>query len=132
MVVVRTVWLLLAVAGVASAVMAADSPMMTVSLSCSKIGELSAEGATCDDRIIDVLGVQPLLILGASLAAPPLVAALAMRRWVSWLAVVALLALAFIGLANWTGFWRELLVALPMALVGLALVYFQRVRTHVS
>ncbi|WP_254699043.1 hypothetical protein [Rhodococcus sp. SGAir0479] len=75
-----------------------------VSLSCAKIGE-SQSSFRCDDRIVHVLGIRPLVGLGLLLATPPAVAASAMRRWTSWSAVAALVGLSIAGLANWSSFW---------------------------
>lgn len=77
-----------------------SASMAEVSLECRKIGE-SRSFFRCDDRIVHVLGVWPLFGLGLLLAAPPVVAALAMRKWVSWFAVAALVGLAIAGLVNW-------------------------------
>ncbi|WP_458683338.1 ABC transporter permease [Prescottella equi] len=91
--------------------------MGEVSLACSKIGE-SGSSFRCDDRIIHVLGVWPLIGLGLLLATPPVVAALAMRKWVSWLAVAALVGLSIAGLANWDSYWGGLMFAVPLAALG--------------
>ena len=82
----------------------------------------------CDDRIVHVLGVWPLFGLGLLLAAPPVVAALAMRKWVSWFAVAALVGLAIAGLVNWayTSYWGLLLFAVPLAVLGSIVATFQR------
>jgi hypothetical protein len=92
--------------------------MAEVSLACSKTGE-SGSSFRCDDHIVHVLGAWPLIGLGLLLATPPVVAALAMRKWVSWLAVAALVGLSIAGLANWSSFWGSLLFAVPLAALGL-------------
>lgn len=92
--------------------------MAEVSLGCSKTGE-SGSSFRCDAHIVDVLGAWPLIGLGLLLASPPVVAALAMRKWVSWLAVAALVGLSIAGLANWSSFWGSLLFAVPLAALGL-------------
>ena len=91
--------------------------MAAVSLSCSKIGE-SQSWFRCEDRLVDVLGIRPLIGLGLLLALPPVVAALAMRRWVSWLIVAVLVGVAIAGLANWTSLWGSLLFAVLLAALG--------------
>lgn len=99
--------------------------MAEVSLACSKTGE-SGSSFRCDDRIIRVLGVWPLIGLGLLLATPLVVAALAMRKWVSWLAVAALVGLSIAGLANWSSFWGSLLFAVPLAALGLVAAATQK------
>lgn len=91
--------------------------MAEVSLSCSKIGE-SQSWFRCEDRLVDVLGIWPLVGLGLLLVLPPVVAALAMRRWVSWLIVAVLVGVAIAGLANWTSLWGSLLFAVLLAALG--------------
>lgn len=91
--------------------------MAEVSLSCSKIGE-SQSWFRCEDRLVDVLGIWPLVGLGLLLVLPPVVAALAMRRWVSWLVVAVLVGVAIAGLANWTSLWGSLLFAVLLAALG--------------
>ncbi|TJZ81105.1 ABC transporter permease [Rhodococcus oryzae] len=105
--------------------------MADVSLSCSKSGELYLGGGRyslqCDDSIVHVLGVRPLVWLGLLLVTPPVVAALAMQRWVSWLAVAVLVGLSIVGLANWSSHWMALLFAAPMAALGLVAATVQQV-----
>ncbi|UTM40133.1 ABC transporter permease (plasmid) [Rhodococcus pyridinivorans] len=91
--------------------------MAEVSLSCSKIGE-SQSWFRCEDRLVDVLGIWPLVGLGLLLVLPPVVAALAMRRRVSWLVVAVLVGVAIAGLANWTSLWGSLLFAVLLAALG--------------
>ena len=100
-----------------------------VSLACSKTGE-SGSAVRCDDRIIDVQGIWPLIGLGLLLATPPVVAALAMRKWVSWLAVAALVGLSVAGLANWASFWGSLLFAAPLAALGSVAAVMQKAIPH--
>ncbi|MBS3695695.1 ABC transporter permease [Rhodococcus qingshengii] len=99
--------------------------MAEVSLGCSKTGE-SGSSFRCDDHIVHVLGVWPVICLGLLLASPPVVAALAMRKWVSWLAVAALVGLSIAGLANWSSFWGSLLFAVPLAALGLVAAATQK------
>ncbi|OZC75370.1 hypothetical protein CH251_10295 [Rhodococcus sp. 06-462-5] len=100
--------------------------MFDMSMSCSKIGE----GGTyeCGDRAIDVLGVWPLIGVGLLLATPPAVAAIAMRKSVSWFAVVVLLGLFVTGLFRITSdsYTRLLIFALPLAVIGSVITAFQR------
>jgi hypothetical protein len=124
----RAVWWALAVAALAfTADVGTSSSMAEVSLSCSKIGE-SQSSFRCDDRIVHVLGVWPLVGLGLLLATPPVAAALAMRKWVSWFAVAALVGLSVAGLVNWasTSYWGLLLFAVPLAVLGSVAATFQR------
>lgn len=97
-----------------------------VSLSCAKIGE--DRNFRCDDRMVHILGVWPLVGLGLLLATPTVVAALAMRKWVSWSAVAALIGLSIAGLVNWasTSYWELLLFAVPLAALGAIAATFQR------
>ncbi|WP_207841916.1 ABC transporter permease [Williamsia soli] len=109
----------------------AMSPAGGVSLSCSKSGQLDLEGSRaalqCDDSIVRVEGVWPLVQLGQLLAIPPAVAALVMRRWVSWLVVFTFLVLTFIAVANWSSFWVSLGFAVPMFAVGLLAASVQQI-----
>lgn len=74
----RAVWWALALAALAfTADVGTSWSIAEVSLSCSKIGE-SQSYFRCDDRIVHVLGVWPLVGLALLLAAPPVVAALTM------------------------------------------------------
>ena len=121
-------WWALAVAALAFTAWTVPSMSMAeVSLSCSKIGE-SQSFFRCEDRIVHVLGVWPLVGLGLLLATPPVVAALAMRKWVSWFAVAALVGLSIAGLMNWasTSYWGLLLFAVPLAVLGSIAAAFQR------
>lgn len=97
-----------------------------VSLSCSKIG-VSGTGFGCDAPVVQALGMWPLVGTGLMLAAPPSVAALLSRRWVSWLAVAVLVGLAYAGLENWasTSYWRMLFFAVPLACIGAIAAYHE-------
>lgn len=118
----RAVWWASVVAALAITTWVGTSPMADVSMSCSKMGELYLDGSRsafqCDDSIVRVLGVCPLVGLGLLLAIPPVVAALAMRRWISWLVVAALVGLSIAGLVNWSSYWGSLLFAVPLAALG--------------
>ncbi len=117
--VVRVVWLVISVVAVGYAVSSAGDPVSGVSLGCAKIGEYGADTAVrCDDSIAQVFGAWRLVLLGALLSGPPLLAAFSRRRSVWWLAVVALVVVGLTGLAMWTTIWILLLVALPLAGVG--------------
>lgn len=115
----RAAWSLLGLLAVAGAVWVAGRPVSDMSMSCSKSGALWLDGAPagagCSDSIVSVLGYGPPVGLGVLLAAPPLLAAAAMRRWVSCLAVVLLVILTFVGLTRWFDFWGYLLGAFPLA-----------------
>ena len=118
-----------ALAVVAVAVTASDGTSMAMgdmSLSCSKIGE-GGSFYQCDDRAIDVLGVWPLVWVVLLLAAPLVVAALAMREWVSWVAVAALVGLSLAWLQLWAApsFWYLLIYAVPLAALGAVAATFQ-------
>ncbi|AOD23272.1 ABC transporter permease [Rhodococcus sp. p52] len=114
----RAVWWVSALVALAFTVWVGISwSMAEVSLSCSKIGE-SQSWFRCEDRLVDVLGIWPLVGLGLLLVLPPVVAALAMRRWVSWLIVAVLVGVAIAGLANWTSLWGSLLFAVLLAALG--------------
>ncbi|PVY30546.1 ABC transporter permease [Williamsia muralis] len=129
MLALRAVWWSLALAAVIFTIWTAMSPAEGVSLSCSKSGELGLDGSQaalqCDDSILRVFGSWPLVQLGLMLAVPPAVAALAMKRWVSWLVVLTFGVLAFIAIANWASFWILLGFAVPMAAVGLLVAFVQ-------
>ncbi|MGF0313112.1 ABC transporter permease [Rhodococcus sp. IEGM1428] len=123
----RSVWWALAISALAFTVWNGLSLTMSdVSMSCSKIGE--GGSYHCDDRAIDVLGVWPLVVVGLLLATPPAVAAIAMRQWVSWFAVTALVVLFVAGIASVThdSYWNLLVLALPMAVIGSATAMFRR------
>lgn len=96
-------------------------------MSCSKTGVFD-DGQTsvqCDDSMVQVFGVWPLVLLGLLLVIPPVMAAMAMRWWVSWLVVAAFVGLLFVGLLNWTSFWGLLLIAVPLAVVGFLVAVVQ-------
>ncbi|NKR39494.1 ABC transporter permease [Rhodococcus hoagii] len=99
--------------------------MADISMSCAKIGE-SGSSFGCDDSIVDVLGVWPLVGLGLLLATPSVVAALAMRKWCSWLMVAALAGVSIAGLVNWSSFWGSLLFAVPLSVLGWVATVLQR------
>lgn len=123
----RSVWCALAVAALGfTAWNGASLTMSDVSMSCSKIGESSSY--QCGDRAIDVLGVWPLVVVGLLLATPPAVAAIAMRKWVSWVAVAALVVLFIAGVLRVTydSYWNMMVLALPMAVLGAITAAFQR------
>ena len=123
----RLVWWVLAVAAVGLAAWAGGSPVSGMSLSCSKTGVFD-DGQTsvqCDDSMVQVFGVWPLVLLGLLLVIPPVMAAMAMRWWVSWLVVAAFVGLLFVGLLNWTSFWGLLLIAVPLAVVGFLVAVVQ-------
>ncbi|QCB52642.1 ABC transporter permease [Rhodococcus sp. PAMC28707] len=105
--------------------------MSDVSLECSKIGE-SRSSYRCEDRIVDVIGVWPVVGLGLLLTAPPLVAAVAMRQWVSWLAVAILVGVSIIGLINWSSYWGELLSAVPLVVLGSVAAALHKSRPRTS
>ncbi len=116
-------WWLLTVAAVAFTVLLfTDSTVADISLSCRKTGVYDDPPSTvrCGDSMVSLVGAWPLISLGLLLVTPPTVAALAMRRWVSWTMVAALLGLSFAGLAQWASLWGQLLVAIPMAVVAFA------------
>jgi len=122
----RTVWFAAALAALTITVWGAVTwSMADISMSCSKIGE-SGSSFRCDDSIAHVLGVWPLVGLGTLLATPPVVAALALRKWVSWLMVAALAGLSIAGLVNWSTFWGSLLFAVPLAAIGWVATMLQR------
>ncbi|WP_407727522.1 ABC transporter permease (plasmid) [Rhodococcoides fascians] len=123
----RSVWWALAVAALTFTVWnAASLKMLDVSMACSKVGESSSY--QCGDRAIDVLGVWPLVGVGLLLATPPAVAAIAMRKSLSWLAVIVLLGLFVAGLLSVTSdsYLQLLIFALPIAAVGAITAPFQR------
>ncbi|GAA3951079.1 ABC transporter permease [Gordonia caeni] len=115
----RAAWSLLGLLAVAGAVWVANQPVSSVSMSCGKSGDLwldgAPHGADCSDSIVSVIGYGPPVALGLLLAVPPLLAAAAMRRWVSCLAVALLVILTFVGLTRWSDFWGYLLGAFPLA-----------------
>lgn len=124
---VRSVWWALALAALAFTAWSGTSmTMLDVSMACSKIGE--GGSYQCSDRATDVLGVWPLVVVGLLLAAPPAVAAMAMRKWVSWLAVAVLVVLFITGvlLVTRDSYWDLSALALPMAVVGSIAASFQR------
>lgn len=103
-------WALAAIATAFSLWFGATATMADVDMGCAKVAESGAD-FRCDHRVSDVMGAWPLLGLGFLLATPPVVAAVAGRMWVSCVAVVVLIAVTAVGLANWTHFWGTLLFA---------------------
>ena len=67
----------------------------------------------CDDSVLHVMGIGPLVGLGLLLATRSMLAAVAMLRPVSWFVVVAYAILAFIGIANWANFWGNSCLPFP-------------------
>ena len=124
---VRSVWWALAVAALAYTAWGGTSlTMFDVSMACSKIGE--GGSYRCSDRAVDVMGVWPLIVVGLLLATPPTVAAIAMRQWVSWFAVVSLFVFFAAGVVyvTYDSYTNLLFLALPMAVVGSITAMFQR------
>lgn len=125
---VRAAWWALAVIALAFSIwFAVTGTMADVDLGCAKVAEGGA-AFDCGDRVTDVLGIRPPVWLGISLVAPSAVAAAAGRVWTSSAATMALLAAGIVGLANWTGFWGTLLVALPLAALGAFVTFIQIAR----
>lgn len=123
---VRTAWVVLGLVGVAFAVSMALESAGWSSMSCGKIGELdepgARAGATCDDPVWSAYGVWPPVALGVLLSAAPLVAALVMRWWVSWLAIAALVGVTVYGVGHWDGFWGLLMVGgAPMTVAAIVI-----------
>ena len=122
---VRAAWWVLAVIALAFSIwFAVTGTMADVDLGCAKVAEGGA-AFECGDRITDVLGIWPPVWLGISLVAPSAVAG---RVWASGAATVALIVAGIVGLANWTGFWGTLLVALPLAALGAFVTFIQIAR----
>lgn len=130
----KAVWWAAAAVALVFTVWVGTAPMADVSLSCSKTGELFLDGGRspfqCDDSKITVLGVWPLVALGLLLTSPPVVAALAMRRWISWLVVATLVGLSIAGLANWSSYWGSLIFAVPLAALGSVAAALPRSAPH--
>lgn len=123
-------WALAAIAAVFSVWFGTTATMADVDLGCAKVPE-SGAAYECGDRVSAVLGTWPLLKLGFLLTTPPMVAAVAERVWVSCAAVVALAAVAVVGLATWTGFWGTLLFAAPLAVLGAIVTAVQQAQQPV-
>ncbi|OBC05325.1 MULTISPECIES: hypothetical protein [unclassified Gordonia (in: high G+C Gram-positive bacteria)] len=119
---IRVAWLAMAVAALGYAVACGFMPVGEVTVSCGKSGELSVAGAhagaTCEDSIFAALGPRRLIEMGVLLASPPLIAAVALRVWVSWLVVPAMAVLVFVGVANWADFWLLLSLGALVLLVA--------------
>ncbi len=127
---VRSVWWAMAVAALAlTAWNGLSLTMLDVSMSCAK----TAAGVSyqCSDRAVDVLGVWPLVVVGLLLASPPAIAAIAMRKLVSWIAVGALVVLFIAGvmLVTYDSYSDLLILALPMTVVGSVTAMLQRTRS---
>ncbi|WP_197502394.1 MULTISPECIES: hypothetical protein [unclassified Gordonia (in: high G+C Gram-positive bacteria)] len=106
---IRVVWIVAAVTAAAYAIYCGFIQVGEVTLGCSKGGELSVydarPGATCEDSVFTALGPRRPVVLGLLLMTPPLIAAWALRIWVSWLVVPAMAVLIFVGIARWADFW---------------------------
>ncbi len=87
-------------------------------LGCSKTGTTGHEGFSCEDPITDLVGWWPFVLMAALLVAPPMIAALARRVWLSWSAVVVLVIAGVWGVGHWTGVWLTLIIGLPLAVLG--------------
>ena len=132
-VMVRSVWWAMAVAALAlTAWNGLSLTMLDVSMSCAK----TAAGVSyqCSERAVDVLGVWPLVVVGLLLASPPAIAAIAMRKLVSWIAVGALVVLFIAGvmLVTYDSYSDLLILALPMTVVGSVTAMLQRTRSDVG
>ncbi|MGV8875534.1 MAG: ABC transporter permease [Rhodococcus sp. (in: high G+C Gram-positive bacteria)] len=128
----RAIWWFTAVVAVAfGASVWTSGSMGDVSLECSKIGE-SRSYYRCEDRIVDTLGVWPVIGLGLLLAAPPVFAASVMRKRVSWTAVALLVGISMAGLMNWYSFWGSLLAAVPLVVLGSAATALHKPRTSIA
>ena len=118
------VWIVAAVTAAAYAIYCGFIQVGEVTLGCSKGGELSVydarPGATCEDSVFTALGPRRPVVLGLLLMTPPLIAAWALRIWVSWLVVPAMAVLIFVGIARWADFWLLLSFgALPLLVVSI-------------
>ena len=132
MVVIRAVWIALALLVVAVTIWVDTSPMSTVmGSSCGPEGVIPfgrVPGSTwCDDSVLHVMGVWPPVGLGLLLATPLMLAAVAMLRSVSWSVVVAFGILSFVGVANWATFWGQLMLAIPLTAIAVVVAGAQHI-----
>ncbi|MFT3661116.1 MAG: ABC transporter permease [Gordonia sp. (in: high G+C Gram-positive bacteria)] len=118
----RVSWIVLAGIALAYAVWTALGPAGRWSLGCRKMPD-----ATCDIPMYHAVGVWPLVVIGAVLAGPPALAALASATRVSWLMLGALVVVAFLGLVNWSEFWGSLLFAIPLLVMSFVVTLLQMV-----
>lgn len=121
---IRLAWSILTVFGVGGAVWQLLSPSGNYPLSCSKTGGLIEPGvpaeATCHTSVLEVISPWSAAVIALVVAAPPVVAALIHRVWMSWITIFLLLAVGAVGVGHWTSFWMILAVcAFPMAFVAL-------------
>lgn len=87
-------------------------------LGCSKTNSTGHEGFSCGDPVTDLVGWWPFVVMGLLLAGPPVVAAIARRPWVSWLAVAVLACAGAWGVGHWPEVWITLVLGLPLAILG--------------
>ncbi|SIS21705.1 hypothetical protein SAMN05445060_3818 [Williamsia sterculiae] len=118
----RSGWVALAFITLVVTIGAGLSDVSHISLSCSKTGRFNdrgaADGVSCSDSIVSVVGVGHLVALAVLLVLPPLPAAFTRRNGVGWLVVVGYIVVAVAGLTQWSGFWGLLLLAAPLAIVA--------------
>lgn len=117
----RVWWLIAAATAVLSLWSSPSVTLADVGLgSCSFAGSFSDTwpNVQCTDSIYHVFGVWPLVWVGVLLVAPSVVAAIATRWWVSWLAVVVFAGLSFYGLAHIMQIQWMLVAALPLTFIS--------------
>ncbi|MBJ7288921.1 hypothetical protein [Williamsia sp.] len=128
MTVIRAAWWGLTLLAAYLAWSAVDSTVSSVSLSCRKTGVYDDPPSTvrCDDSLISLVGVWPLLSITLAVVAPTVFAAVLMRPWVSWSVVVVPFVVSAVGVTHWSGLWGELLVAIPLGVVALIIALVQQ------
>lgn len=127
MTVIRAAWCGLTLLAAYLAWSAVDSTVSSVSLSCRKTGVYDPPSTVrCDDSLVSLVGVWPLLSIAATVVAPTVFAAVLMRPWVSWSVVVLLFAVSAVGVTHWSGLWGELLVAIPLGAVAVVIALAQQ------
>lgn len=128
MTVIRAAWWGLTLLAAYLAWSAVDSTVSSVSLSCRKTGVYDDPPSTirCDDSLISLVGVWPLLSIALTVVTPTVFAAVSMRPWVSWSVVVVLFVVSAVGVTQWEGLWGALLVAIPLGAVAVIIALAQQ------
>ncbi|WP_454164724.1 hypothetical protein [Gordonia iterans] len=126
---IRIAWLVTALVAMLYAAWTAFGPAESASMAWGKFGALEMPNApadaTCNSPLYYAVGVWPLVVIGLALGGPPMIAALALRAWVSWAVVVTLGVVALLGVVQWPVVWGHLMFAIPLLVVAVIVASLQ-------
>ena len=121
--ILRTLWFLLAAFGALLTYWESTWTMMEIS-SCDKLINPENEG-WCFEPITEHRGYGLFVVIGAAFILPALIAATAMRRWVSWTAAAAYLVFSVVAFFAFFTDLGMLVWAAPLFLGALLLAAAQ-------